>query len=120
VNKYQHIIDLLCHDIDDDNIGNNECVLEIDSNLTFDFVSDNSSLYNLNLVQALKGDCVEGLATNHSTGKTDALKCVITGVNCGGQDIINNMVDDFKLFNLMKTYVIMIILYVIMLIILIF
>jgi hypothetical protein len=100
VNEYQHIIDLLCHDIDNEQTINNECVLRTDSNLVSDnrhIVSDNSSLFNFNLVQTLKGDCVEGLADNHSTEKTDALKCVITGVNCGGQDSTNDMVDNLNL-----------------------
>jgi hypothetical protein len=99
VNKYHHIIDLLCQDDNKQNI-NNACNFKDENNLISDnqhIVSDNSSLSNLNLVQVLKGDCAEGLAVNYSTEKTDALKGVITGVNYGGQAMCNDMVDNLNL-----------------------
>jgi hypothetical protein len=96
VNKYQHIIDLLCQDVDNEQNINNACNFKSE-NLVSGYqhiVSDNSSLFNLNSVQTLKGVCVEGLADNHSTEKTDALKGVITGVNYGGHVMVNDMVDN--------------------------
>jgi hypothetical protein len=107
---------ILCNKIDNNHSIDNECV-----DTSFNFVcehssSDNSLLYNCNLAQPSKGNCLGELAGNHSTEKMESRKCVMTDMNCGVKIVQMIRLINVFCFNLMKIYVFMMIIGIILLI----